>query len=89
MQISDIKPGSVGDRCGALCIGDKILSINHQILAKCTVQEALNILHSSSDTVSLQIEKNFTNDSKFFYIVDLYSNNLSSIIVICKVLRTL
>lgn len=57
MLISDIKPGSVADRCGVFAIGDKILSINHQILAKCSVQEALGILHSSSDTVSLQIEK--------------------------------
>lgn len=65
MQISDIKQGSIGDRCGVLSVGDKILSINHHILANCSVQDALNILHSSSDTVSLQVEKQFFNDSKY------------------------
>ncbi len=64
MIISDIKQGSVADRCGVLCVGDKILSINHQILSKCSVQEALNILHSSSETVSLQVEKQFNDDGK-------------------------
>lgn len=59
MQISDIKDGSVADRCGALAVGDKILSINHQILSNCTVQEALNILHSSMDTIILKIEKQY------------------------------
>lgn len=67
MQISDIKQGSIGDRCGVLSVGDKILSINHHILANCSVQDALNILHSSSDTVSLQVEKQFFNDSKYIF----------------------
>lgn len=59
MRISEIIEGSVADRCGALSAGDKIISINHQIISNCTVQEALNILHSSSDTITLQIEKNY------------------------------
>ncbi|XP_065203525.1 glutamate receptor-interacting protein 2 [Planococcus citri] len=79
MLISDIKPGSVADRCGVFSIGDKILSINHQVLAKCSVQEALSILHSSSDTVSLQVEKQFvetsSNSENVEYTVQLNKQN--------------
>lgn len=72
MLISDIKVGSVAERCGMLAVGDKILSINHQVLAKCSVQEALSILHSSSDTVSLQIEKQLVEgESAILYRRDL------------------
>lgn len=65
MQISDIKQGSVADRCGVLALGDKILSINNQLLAKCSLQEALNILHSSADTVFLEVEKQFDNNGEY------------------------
>jgi C-terminal processing protease CtpA/Prc len=64
MRISEIVEGSVADRSGALSVGDKIVLINHQIIANCAVQEALSILHSSADTITLQIEKNYDNDGE-------------------------
>ncbi|XP_043934542.1 glutamate receptor-interacting protein 2 isoform X2 [Protopterus annectens] len=53
--IDKIKPASVVDRCGALHIGDHILSIDGTSTEHCTLLEAIQLLSSTSDNVKLEI----------------------------------
>ncbi|CAG9126851.1 unnamed protein product [Plutella xylostella] len=58
MVISDIKPGSVAHRCGALAAGDQLLSINGQPLHNLSLDTAFNILQNSPDEIiTLKIRK--------------------------------
>ncbi|XP_039198194.1 glutamate receptor-interacting protein 1 isoform X1 [Crotalus tigris] len=53
--IDKIKSASIGDRCGALHIGDHILSIDGTSMEYCTLAEATQFLANTSDSVKLEI----------------------------------
>uniref|UniRef100_A0A672HSP2 Glutamate receptor interacting protein 2a n=1 Tax=Salarias fasciatus TaxID=181472 RepID=A0A672HSP2_SALFA len=53
--IDKIKPASVVERCGALHVGDIILSIDGTSTEHCSLMEATQLLASSSDVVKLEI----------------------------------
>ncbi|XP_029139780.1 glutamate receptor-interacting protein 1 isoform X2 [Protobothrops mucrosquamatus] len=53
--IDKIKSASIGDRCGALHIGDHILSIDGTSMEYCTLAEATQFLANTSDIVKLEI----------------------------------
>ncbi|XP_067400440.1 glutamate receptor-interacting protein 2 isoform X4 [Emydura macquarii macquarii] len=53
--IDKIKPASVVDRCGALHIGDHILSIDGTSTEHCSVLEATQLLATTSENVKLEI----------------------------------
>ncbi|XP_036387832.1 glutamate receptor-interacting protein 2 isoform X2 [Megalops cyprinoides] len=53
--IDKIKPASVVDRCGALHVGDHILSIDGTSTEHCSLLEATQLLASTSDQAKLEI----------------------------------
>uniref|UniRef100_A0A8C0GA71 Glutamate receptor interacting protein 2 n=1 Tax=Chelonoidis abingdonii TaxID=106734 RepID=A0A8C0GA71_CHEAB len=53
--IDKIKPASVVDRCGALHIGDHILSIDGTSTEHCSLLEATQLLATTSENVKLEI----------------------------------
>ncbi|XP_044307489.1 glutamate receptor-interacting protein 2 isoform X3 [Varanus komodoensis] len=53
--IDKIKPASVVDRCGALHIGDHILSIDGTSTEHCSLLEATQLLAATSENVKLEI----------------------------------
>ncbi|KAM3833316.1 glutamate receptor-interacting protein 1 isoform 3-T3 [Vipera latastei] len=53
--IDKIKSASIADRCGALHIGDHILSIDGTSMEYCTLAEATQFLANTSDSVKLEI----------------------------------
>uniref|UniRef100_A0A915BP83 PDZ domain-containing protein n=1 Tax=Parascaris univalens TaxID=6257 RepID=A0A915BP83_PARUN len=55
--ISDIRTGSVAQRCGSIHVGDRILAIDNIPLDSFTVEEAMRLLQRSGDVVKLRIRK--------------------------------
>ncbi|XP_063076591.1 glutamate receptor-interacting protein 2a [Engraulis encrasicolus] len=55
ITIEKIKPASVAERCGALHIGDILLSIDGTNTEHCTLMEAHQLLATSSDVTKLEI----------------------------------
>ncbi|KAI1234488.1 hypothetical protein IHE44_0003541 [Lamprotornis superbus] len=53
--IDKIKPASVVDRCGALHVGDHILSIDGTSTEHCSLLEATQLLSATSENVKLEI----------------------------------
>uniref|UniRef100_A0A3Q2CX84 Glutamate receptor interacting protein 2a n=1 Tax=Cyprinodon variegatus TaxID=28743 RepID=A0A3Q2CX84_CYPVA len=53
--IDKIKPASVAERCGALHVGDILLSIDGTNTEHCSLMEATQLLASTSDTLKLEI----------------------------------
>ncbi|KAM9752265.1 glutamate receptor-interacting protein 2-like isoform 2-T2 [Menidia menidia] len=53
--IDKIKPASVVERCGALHIGDVLLSIDGTSTEHCSLMEATQLLASTSDVAKLEI----------------------------------
>uniref|UniRef100_A0A8C4HQN6 Glutamate receptor interacting protein 2a n=1 Tax=Dicentrarchus labrax TaxID=13489 RepID=A0A8C4HQN6_DICLA len=53
--IDKIKPASVVERCGALHVGDILLSIDGTSTEHCSLMEATQLLASTSDVVKLEI----------------------------------
>uniref|UniRef100_A0A4W3KA67 Glutamate receptor interacting protein 2 n=1 Tax=Callorhinchus milii TaxID=7868 RepID=A0A4W3KA67_CALMI len=53
--IDKIKPASIVDRCGALHVGDHILSIDGTSTEHCSLLEATQLLASTTDNVKLEI----------------------------------
>ncbi|XP_069830828.1 glutamate receptor-interacting protein 1 isoform X4 [Dendropsophus ebraccatus] len=53
--IDKIKSASIADRCGALHIGDHILSVDGTSMEYCTLAEATQLLASTSENVKLEI----------------------------------
>ncbi|XP_033018394.1 glutamate receptor-interacting protein 1 isoform X2 [Lacerta agilis] len=53
--IDKIKSASIADRCGALHVGDHILSIDGTSMEYCTLAEATQFLANTSDNVKLEI----------------------------------
>uniref|UniRef100_A0A673A762 Glutamate receptor interacting protein 2a n=1 Tax=Sphaeramia orbicularis TaxID=375764 RepID=A0A673A762_9TELE len=53
--IDKIKPASVVERCGALHVGDILLSIDGTSTEHCSLMEATQLLASTSDIVKLEI----------------------------------
>ncbi|KAK2897503.1 glutamate receptor-interacting protein 2a isoform X1 [Channa argus] len=53
--IDKIQAASVAERCGALHIGDVLLSIDGTSTEHCSLMEATQLLASTSDTVKLEI----------------------------------
>nr|XP_020463725.1 glutamate receptor-interacting protein 2-like [Monopterus albus] len=53
--IDKIKPASVVERCGALHVGDILLSIDGTSAEQCSLMEATQLLASTSDAVKLEI----------------------------------
>nr|XP_021137183.1 glutamate receptor-interacting protein 1 isoform X8 [Columba livia] len=53
--IDKIKPASIADRCGALHVGDHILSIDGTSMEYCTLAEATQFLANAADNVKLEI----------------------------------
>ncbi|XP_053881837.1 glutamate receptor-interacting protein 1 isoform X7 [Malaclemys terrapin pileata] len=53
--IDKIKSASIADRCGALHIGDHILSIDGTSMEYCTLAEATQFLANTADNVKLEI----------------------------------
>ncbi|KAM5170860.1 glutamate receptor-interacting protein 1 isoform 6-T6 [Mantella aurantiaca] len=53
--IDKIKPASIADRCGALHVGDHILSVDGTSMEYCTLAEATQLLASTSEHVKLEI----------------------------------
>ncbi|XP_069499511.1 glutamate receptor-interacting protein 2 isoform X2 [Ambystoma mexicanum] len=55
IMIDKVKPASVVDRCGALHVGDHILSIDGTSTEHCSLMEATQLLASTSENVKLEI----------------------------------
>ncbi|KAJ8047083.1 Glutamate receptor-interacting protein 2 [Holothuria leucospilota] len=55
VMIDVIKPGSIADRCGALHVGDEILTIDGSSTGHMTVPEATQLLGSAAEQVKLEI----------------------------------
>uniref|UniRef100_A0A1B6DIR9 PDZ domain-containing protein n=1 Tax=Clastoptera arizonana TaxID=38151 RepID=A0A1B6DIR9_9HEMI len=72
--ISHIRPGSVAHRCGILSLGDRILSVNNHNLDEYTLDQAMDILHSAQDIVSLVVQKAFQDMNDLTYSVELARN---------------
>ncbi|KAM7181491.1 glutamate receptor-interacting protein 1 isoform 2-T2 [Macrochelys suwanniensis] len=53
--IDKIKSASIADRCGALHVGDHILSIDGTSMEYCTLAEATQFLANTADSVKLEI----------------------------------
>ncbi|XP_052609420.1 glutamate receptor-interacting protein 1 isoform X12 [Peromyscus californicus insignis] len=53
--IDKIKSASIADRCGALHVGDHILSIDSTSMEYCTLAEATQFLANTTDQVKLEI----------------------------------
>ncbi|XP_043943995.1 glutamate receptor-interacting protein 1 [Protopterus annectens] len=53
--IDKIKPASIADRCGALHVGDQIISIGGTTLEYCTLAEATQLLASICHLVKMEI----------------------------------
>ncbi|XP_075456448.1 glutamate receptor-interacting protein 1 isoform X17 [Ascaphus truei] len=53
--IDKVKSASIADRCGALYIGDHILSVDGTSMEYCTLAEATQLLASTSENVKLEI----------------------------------
>ncbi|XP_064347792.1 glutamate receptor-interacting protein 1 isoform X6 [Camelus dromedarius] len=53
--IDKIKSASIADRCGALHVGDHILSIDGTSMEYCTLAEATQFLANTTDQVKLEI----------------------------------
>ncbi|KAJ7329791.1 hypothetical protein JRQ81_015965, partial [Phrynocephalus forsythii] len=53
--IDKIKSASIADRCGALHVGDHILSIDGTSMEFCTLAEATQFLANTADNVKLEI----------------------------------
>ncbi|XP_072915675.1 glutamate receptor-interacting protein 1 isoform X4 [Hemitrygon akajei] len=53
--IDKIKAASIADRCGALHVGDHILSIDGTSMEYCTLAEATQLLASTSENVKLEL----------------------------------
>ncbi|XP_058413675.1 glutamate receptor-interacting protein 1 isoform X3 [Diceros bicornis minor] len=53
--IDKIKSASIADRCGALHVGDQILSIDGTSMEYCTLAEATQFLANTTDQVKLEI----------------------------------
>ncbi|KAG8439645.1 hypothetical protein GDO86_005719 [Hymenochirus boettgeri] len=53
--IDKIKSASIADRCGALHIGDHILSVDGTSMEYCTLAEATQLLASTTEHVKLEI----------------------------------
>ncbi|XP_066489301.1 glutamate receptor-interacting protein 1 isoform X2 [Tiliqua scincoides] len=53
--VDKIKSASIADRCGALHVGDHILSIDGTSMEYCTLAEATQFLANTSDNVKLEI----------------------------------
>ncbi|XP_078273506.1 glutamate receptor-interacting protein 1 isoform X2 [Rhinoraja longicauda] len=53
--IDKIKAASIADRCGALHVGDHILSIDGTSMEYCTLAEATQLLASTSEHVKLEL----------------------------------
>ncbi|XP_074759022.1 glutamate receptor-interacting protein 1 isoform X13 [Athene noctua] len=53
--IDKIKSASIADRCGALHVGDHILSIDGTSMEYCTLAEATQFLANAADNVRLEI----------------------------------
>ncbi|KAM7022559.1 glutamate receptor-interacting protein 1 isoform 11-T11 [Passerculus sandwichensis] len=53
--IDKIKSASIADRCGALHVGDHILSIDGTSMEYCTLAEATQFLANATDNVKLEI----------------------------------
>ncbi|KAJ8257948.1 hypothetical protein GJAV_G00191490 [Gymnothorax javanicus] len=55
IAIEKIKPASVADRCGALHVGDHLLSIDGMTTEHCTLAEAVQLLGSTGERTQLEI----------------------------------
>ncbi|XP_069760091.1 glutamate receptor-interacting protein 1 isoform X1 [Narcine bancroftii] len=55
LMIDKIKAASIADRCGALHVGDHILSIDGTSMEYCTLAEATQLLASTSEQVKLEL----------------------------------
>ncbi|MEQ2223341.1 Glutamate receptor-interacting protein 2, partial [Ilyodon furcidens] len=53
--IDKIKPASVAERCGALHVGDILLSIDETNTEHCSLMEAIQLLASTSENLKLEI----------------------------------
>ncbi|XP_071810478.1 glutamate receptor-interacting protein 1-like isoform X1 [Asterias amurensis] len=53
--IDAVKPASIADRCGALNVGDEILSIDSAKTSHMSVPEAMQLLATASDQIKLEI----------------------------------
>ena len=57
LVISEVKPGSVAYRTGAIQIGDKLLAIDNFRLEGCSVEDTAHILQNSLSIVQLRLQK--------------------------------
>ncbi|KAL2101996.1 hypothetical protein ACEWY4_003757 [Coilia grayii] len=55
ITIDKIKPASVAERCGALHVGDILLSIDGTNMEHCTLMEAHQLLATSTDITKLEL----------------------------------
>lgn len=63
--VSKLKEAGIADRCGALHVGDRLLSVNRQSLADKSINDVLRMLRRCDLTVELEIipAHNFTSTS--------------------------
>ncbi|GFQ86655.1 glutamate receptor-interacting protein 2 [Trichonephila clavata] len=55
-RISNLRPGSIADRCDALAIGDYIVSVNGIRTCKLKHEEIVNLLKNAGNKITLEIE---------------------------------
>ncbi|VDK51845.1 unnamed protein product [Anisakis simplex] len=75
--ISDIRTGSVAQRCGSISVGDRILAIDNIPLESCTVEEAMRLLQRCGDVVKLRIRKAILQDENESSHTVVYSIELN------------
>ena len=71
LRISRIKEAGIADRCGALHVGDSIVSVNGQSLENKSLPEAYQMLKHCDLQVRLEIipSQNHPDDREFLIIV--------------------
>uniref|UniRef100_A0A8C4HL50 Glutamate receptor interacting protein 2a n=1 Tax=Dicentrarchus labrax TaxID=13489 RepID=A0A8C4HL50_DICLA len=80
--IDKIKPASVVERCGALHVGDILLSIDGTSTEHCSLMEATQLLASTSDVVKLEIlPASQTVDVNKNVMVDVIRSNCTRLLI--------
>ncbi|RZF34225.1 hypothetical protein LSTR_LSTR010545 [Laodelphax striatellus] len=74
MVISQIRAGSVAHRSGTLFPGDRILAVNSCSLELLSLDEAVDLLQSAPDIVTLTIQKEVQAEPSVVYTVELERN---------------
>lgn len=76
LMITDVRKGSVANRCGSIQPRDKLLAINNIRMENCSAEDAANLLDSADDIITLKLRRDDPygdddNDDCVTYTVEL------------------